>query len=518
VRFSILPMQARLPEVNDAVFLEENKWNDYGYKTTFNLHYRDTNGAAVNIGSVKIGESGLDRGTPSLPSGFEELDERFFSLGQDDTYYERLNEQGERVRDVLLRSLNDVALNLDLFRRVISEPVTRKSLLRDVAASTVRNQFHRMTQGGARLSPFRFTYVYPTNPWPNQEALRLPFAVAPESQPPTNVHVVIGRNGVGKSHLLNNITSFLIEPNPSDSHGRVEFGSDGLSGSLDLPASSQFANVISVAFSAFDDFEPLSSSLNKSREMKYSYIGLKRRIPRSGAEESNTLKDSRALAAEFGMSVKACIQEPRLTRWRRALEMLESDPIFADVEVADLANDATDDDLLRSNARELFRELSSGHKIVLLTMTRLVESTDERSLILLDEPESHLHPPLLSAFIRALSDLLINRNGVAIVATHSPVVLQEVPSDCVWKLRRSGSDVAAERPQLETFGENVGTLTQEVFGLEVTNSGFHRMLTEAVRTNDNYDAVLRAFDGKIGAEGRALVQALLATSNQQGWR
>ena len=178
--------------------------------------------------------------------------------------------------------------------------------------------------------------------------------------------------------------------------------------------------------------------------------------------------------------------------------------------MAGLAAEAGDESLLRARAREVFRGLSSGHKIVLLTVTRLVESVEERTLVLIDEPESHLHPPLLSAFIRALSELLINRNGVAIIATHSPVVLQEVPKKCVWRLRRSGDAVAAEQPQIETFGENVGTLTHEVFGLEVTDSGFHRMIADAVSDHRSYDEVLAAFNGSIGSEGRALVQALLA--------
>lgn len=63
---------------------------------------------------------------------------------------------------------------------------------------------------------------------------------------------------------------------------------------------------------------------------------------------------------------------------------------------------------------------------------------------MLDEPESHLHPPLLSAFIRSLSELLILRNGVAIIATHSPVILQEVPKRCAWILNRSGISAKAE--------------------------------------------------------------------------
>ncbi|MGN9540532.1 AAA family ATPase [Escherichia coli] len=63
--------------------------------------------------------------------------------------------------------------------------------------------------------------------------------------------------------------------------------------------------------------------------------------------------------------------------------------------------------------------MSSGHAVVLLTLTRLVATVEEKTLVLIDEPESHLHPPLLSAFIRALSDLLLD-NGLSIIATHSP--------------------------------------------------------------------------------------------------
>jgi predicted ATP-dependent endonuclease of OLD family len=158
----------------------------------------------------------------------------------------------------------------------------------------------------------------------------------------------------------------------------------------------------------------------------------------------------------------------------------------------------------------MFRRLSSGHKIVLLTITKLVQVVGERSLVLIDEPEAHLHPPLLSALIRALSDLLTERNGVAIIATHSPVVLQEVPKECVWAIRRYGYQSTADRPDIETFGENVGVLTREIFGLEVSKSGFHRALQEAVEQGLSYDEVLAQFNHRLGMEGRALARAAIA--------
>lgn len=134
----------------------------------------------------------------------------------------------------------------------------------------------------------------------------------------------------------------------------------------------------------------------------------------------------------------------------------------------------------------------------------------EKTLVFLDEPEGHLHPPLLSAFVRALSELLTDTNGVAIIATHSPVILQEVPRSCIWKLRRTGANSHAERLEVESFGADITTLTTEIFGLEVTNSGFHSLLQILVNKYHTYDAVLRALNGQLGNEGRALVRTMVA--------
>lgn len=208
-----------------------------------------------------------------------------------------------------------------------------------------------------------------------------------------------------------------------------------------------------------------------------------------GAKSITLTQQPDELTEDFIASVKACASgQKRRERWRRALRTLESDPIFEEADVTALLA-LNLDDVGRSVSR-LFRRLSSGHKIVLLTITKLVESVDERTLVLMDEPEAHLHPPLLAALIRAVSDLLTNRNGAAIVATHSPVVLQEVPRSCVWKLRRQGGGAVIERPEIETFAENVGRLTHEVFGLEVTRSGFYKMIADAISAGDDFDDMM----------------------------
>ena len=165
--------------------------------------------------------------------------------------------------------------------------------------------------------------------------------------------------------------------------------------------------------------------------------------------------------------------------------------------------------------KESFAKLSSGHKIIVLTVTKLVELTVEKSLIILDEPESHLHPPLLSSFIRSISVLMIQMNAVAIIATHSPVVIQEVPKKCVWKISRNGEVTNIERVEVETFGENVGLLTNEIFGLEVTSAGFYKMLQVVVEESDSYEDAKEKFGGELGGEAMAILRNMMHLKSQK---
>jgi ABC-type transport system involved in cytochrome c biogenesis ATPase subunit len=396
------------------------------------------------------------------------------------------------LREAILIGLRDVAASPEIWNKARLEKVTQVSLLRSVSESTVTGQFHRMTQGGARLTDYKFYFTPPQEVDVAQPPPILLFNVEPESNPPTNIHVLIGRNGIGKTYMLNRMTRALLGESGSGTFA---------SGTPEEPTTpTTFANLVSVTFSAFDPFQPFPERKDNSGGIKYSYVGLK---PFSDEGKSDKApKNLEALTDDFANSMKACRQGAKANRWRRAFEMLGSDPIFKDAEVAGLADS--------EDVSGIFGKLSSGHKIVLLTITRLVETVEERTLVLIDEPEAHLHPPLLSAFVRALSDLLINRNGVAIVATHSPVVLQEVPKCCAWKLRRNGRVVNAERPEIETFGENVGVLTREIFGLEVTPSGFHKLLGEEVDRGNPLEIIFGRFNGQLGAEARAIVRALIA--------
>ena len=92
-----------------------------------------------------------------------------------------------------------------------------------------------------------------------------------------------------------------------------------------------FANLVSVSFSAFDDFEIIPEKKDRSEGLQYSYVGLRRT---TGDSKATAPKSPQMLAKEFVESARTCGRGARLVRWSRALEMLEADPLFKEAEVA----------------------------------------------------------------------------------------------------------------------------------------------------------------------------------------
>lgn len=487
-------------------FVCEDNWDDYSFKTSFSLIVFDENGVRHEIGNLKLGIVGFESGWVSeqLPDSFSELAEKAFTLGQDEEYYKNIRKLlSEELGNQLLEKLKDVAYLKSSFDVAVKEDVFKTSLLRNVSISVIHGQYSRILKNEAPLTEFNFSYRKQQTEKSAQ--IDLSFEVTPGSFPSSNIHVLIGRNGVGKTTLLNNIVRIVIEEEADPAEVGSIFIQTNFWQETELPKD-YFSSISSVSFSAFDPFIPPTDRSDRSLGTCYFYIGLKK----SGNNVSNELKDIELLRSDFVNSLAVCFGlDSKKQRWIRAIETLESDINFAEMNLTRLGQLNRISEVKKS-AFNLVSRMSSGHTIVLLTLTKLIETIEEKTLVLIDEPESHLHPPLLSAFTRALSDLLVDRNAVAIIATHSPVVLQEVPKSCVWKLERTRNEGVSFRPENETFGENVGVLTREVFGLEVTKSGFHALLIESVEEGKTFDEIVDLYDGQLGYEGQAILRALIA--------
>ncbi len=498
---------------NNTAYLLPDGWDDFGYRTLFTLLVFDERGTKHSIGNVKIGYNNQVEGCTRdvFPPEFPGLGAEFFSLGQDADYYTNIikNLSQPLVKNLLIQ-LGDVCYTPERLALAESGKVFHTSLLRSVNYSSINEQFRRILNGEAALTEYNF--IYEKKALNDYSGVKVSFQVKPDSKPPTNIHILIGRNGVGKTTILNNMVDALI-PNRSSAEKVGFFTTPGMFGEVPLPKN-YFAGVVSVSFSAFDPFTPPDDLSSNNDEVRYHYIGLKKRA-RDNIEQKSSLKDDDEQCLSFTCSLSLCLSlSSKRRRWINAVMTLESDLNFADMNLCNLVNvydqdSSGDKAFFNEVASKLFNKMSSGHAIVLLTLTKLTETVEEKTLVLIDEPESHLHPPLLAAFTRALSDLLMNRNGLAIIATHSPVVLQEVPKSCVWLLRRTRLESIVDRPDIETFSENVGVLTREVFGLEVSKSGFHDLLTRSVNNGQSYEQILSEYGGQLGFEGKAILRSMV---------
>jgi predicted ATPase len=500
----------------ESIKLVAATWNDwFTYRTLFSATYKDTQGFSHSIGTIKIAKRGHAysdsvAGATPLPPQFSELSAEFISIVQDEDFYAKLHAHVPltQVKPVL-RALRDGAMDIAHFESFLREEFMSSSLLRFVSPVTVRTSYPRYINGGGNVA-YSFSYVARLGEDWTLDPVKLNFEVEPESTPPTNVHVIIGRNGAGKTTLLSDMAKSILARDYIEDVGHFNL-QDGRLGH-------DFANLVYVSFSAFDSSTMPVEDIPSADSTPYSYIGLQEDaevVGEHGKEKIRRNLSPDGIAARFAVAAQNIANNKDPSSWLRALRVLESDPNFRDHQIASLA-DAGRRASVYSDAMRLWEStLSSGHKIVLLAITRLVEAAQERTLVLIDEPEAHLHPPLLSAFTRALSELMQEKNSVTILATHSPVVLQEVPRKCVYTISRIGDQRVASRPDRETFGENVGTLTHAVFGLEVEDSGFLKLLVDKALQLHSYERVLAEFNDELGFEARATLRAWFANNDRE---
>ena len=494
----------------DIVVLDKSDWDDYGYRTQFYITYFDKKLERHDVGTIKIGFIGQTNSAHTanfLPESFPRLENHYFSLGQSADFYERVIALPERKGFEILEKLRDITLNRNIFEKVVEEKVLYSSLMRFASSTTIKNQFTRIIEGGLTYESFDFSYHKASQGLATNT--RFDFSVKIGSRPPTHMHVLIGRNGTGKTKLLNNMITTLV-------HNNNQSGAffDNRNPGSPLIGSNYFSGVISVSFSAFDKFTPPPDQPDSAKGLRYHHIGLKQ-INDNGLQA----KSDETLENEVLEAIETCLnQEDKRALILNSLKTLESDENFRQIGLSDLIEHSSYKEIVPKLIK-IYKEMSSGHAIILQSLSRLIAYIEEKSLILMDEPESHLHPPLLSSFTRAISNILAERNAIALIATHSPVILQEVPKSCVWKLYRIDNDIKVERPSDETFGENLGVLTSEIFGLEVSASGFHSLLRNSVKDHSKtYDQIISEYNGQIGFEGRSVLRNLIATRGKEGNR
>lgn len=499
--FQVVENRFEKPHKPPCVLLERTTWDDHDYKTLFRAFHVTGQDPPVPLGRVKILEKG--KRSPSLPSGpFETLADTFCSLGQEPQYYERLTESlGLEGAREALTALRDLALAPEVPENLRGEAGIKKSLLRFANAELARAEARRLLGLGEApaAGPLGFTFSCKLEGF--LDAHRIDFSFPPGKDDRLGrIMAIAGRNGTGKTQIVARLAQVSSGLSDDPRVGKLE--------------PEQRARVVVVSFNTFDRF---TAPRNYVPGGDYMYYGLRTPPARAGGERTrgeadidralHRLRDSVERIWKLGPSYHA--------DWRHFLGntgVFENEPGLVDPFQAP----ALDPHEMGSRIDDFIERLktaSSGHQLLVFIVTALVESVRERSLVLLDEPETHLHPRLLSTLLRLLYDMLTKRDAYAVIATHSPIVLQEIPGRSIRLLRIASRTAEGAFPSVkpyprESFGEDLEEIVLHAFGVEEGDRSYRTILEQLVGEGLDRAQIEGKFDG-LGLRAKLLLRDLL---------
>lgn len=458
--FSFLENEIQVPLNNDCFILTFNYgWNDYGYKTRYKLHYIDSNGKRTVLGNVKIMHKGTGDTSSVLPQEFYSLPSDFCSLGEDVGYYKKFKELFGSKAFVYLSELCDVALYSRIHEKFASDDVFIISLHRYNSSEKALREGRYYVYGRDMCDAFSFSLLYkPKFFLDDTKPISVTFPFKYECPAYRRMIGLIGENGTGKSTLINDVINGLIQKE------RDSF--DGLK-----PI---FAKILVISFSPFDHFPPLQNDYT----IGYDYCGL--------LKSSNELYSLQEQIEKFISDLKNVRKRGNVDNiWKHWLELAkEVVPIGILENLCDDKNE-----LIENSLKELKRfclYMSSGETIFLFSISRIMSQIRPNSLLLFDEPEQHLHPQAITKLINAILDILETYQSYAIVATHSALVIREIPSENVYVFNRNEHFLNINKIGIESFGEDISVLNNYVFKNLNESKRFEHYVANIARTN-NYD-------------------------------
>lgn len=577
-----------------CMLLISNSWDDYGYRTTFDVAYFTDVDTEVFDFSAGIKILQRTNEETYLRKHFVQLSNDYCSLGQSLEYYRTLSKLGVVTYRSILQSLRDVVFNKSIAEEFSELYGFSNSLLRFSEAEKAYKEADALFAQGSPKKPRRnrlkFRYRCRVGGAQNDHVIDFNFTDTNEGIGLSRITALIGKNGTGKTQVLANFARTM--------------SGISITGGKFSPERPPFSKVISISYSVFDEFaRPIDDLIQDVEEreillekLAYQHAQLKRRM--QGLDDvlaaATILKQSieqdmsgmneilentnhsinleiieRRISASFDLiasvndfilsqnvereqvkaeiktiSQKQLAQKQQLTRLsetkhffsyvycglRRGESILSQSEIreklFMALEIVNETNrsqqwqnvirtllEETLDPLQLENlttenfSEKLYDGLSSGQRILLLVLTEVMANIEPESVILFDEPELHLHPNAISALARAFHILLAQFNSYAIIATHSPIIIQEIPSGRVRVFHRDGNYVSVSVLGNESFGENITNIIDNVFESAGSNNNFREHFATLLEKY-SVQEIVELFHNNLSFNARAALTAL----------
>lgn len=331
---------------------------------------------------------------------------------------------------------------------------------------------------------------------------------------PKRIAVIIGKNGVGKSQTLARIASAALKGDSSLVDGETQ--------------SRPIINRL-LAYAP-------------TNEAKSAFPSDRQRRPRIWYRRFSLNRSERLMRGDgvSGLILQVARSDEHIkdnTRWEIFLHAIEAIHKWNEIWVPSVDGDYLPLRTLRSGGERSALEnygavdyrkdpvryidgvgypLSSGEISFLRFAAQTSLHIENGSLLLFDEPETHLHPNFISQMVLLLDNLLELTGSAAIIATHSVYFVREVFPAQVTVLRVDDiGNVIAERPRLRTFGADVGAISYFVFGEDEPSQLATRVEQRLLSKFDTWDALYSQYKDELSPELLGTLRDAMEAREQQ---
>lgn len=524
---------------DDAIYVYPTKgrWNDFKYKIygafevfiNGDVVYKDDILMALRVASDFENDDYLGIGNVEEAGDLElflqiNKDDFFSLLIGIDRYRNIISELGRDFAMQVLSCLNDVVLmktdakKNNIYDNAVRSYVFVKSFLRNSERFFAFNNAQDILGG---LEYENLSYIsselilrFKMDGFSNDHELKLKYSE--DNLIPKRINIIIGENGVGKSQSLNHfVRSALQQRKYKDELLDAETGSRPM-----------INRVLAIATPGETRHTfPNDNIINP--KLYYKRLVLTRN---ASSKQSRALGNSIVQLARMNKSIS------NLDRWEIFITALEEalpldkvvvplkhrqgqDPYIHITELADSWHEKSSLEIwsrIEGNTepkilgeKNLY-SMSSGQlsffKFALLSCLYI----ENGSFVLLDEPETHLHPSLISDFVRLLDNILEKTGSYSLIATHSPYLVREVARGQVHILKKTeNSCISIQQPRLKTFGANVGDISYFVFDENYDNSLSEKIIRRAKDNNISYPSIKESYSNELPAEALHYIKEAL---------
>lgn len=463
------------------VLVFNHTWNDFNIKSYFDLFYYVNKDIGHYIGAVKIihqtefcsAEINNDcyEIGQYISDKFEILSDEFCSLGQTQTYYDNIKKLFPEAYRSILWALKDCSV----FSQIEEHYRNHKqfhSLIREDKAEQILREEKYIIEGQNIESKYQFSYKFIPE-YAQGDFVDIEFEFDNNTVLANRLYAVIGKNGVGKTQFITTLPMDIANKEGSKFNSYIPI----------------FSKIIAVSNSYYDHFK----IPKKTVSFNYVYCGL-----------SKMEGDQKVILPHKDMQeslVNACKQIEKHNRIKSLKNILENILEKDTIEQFFLEESNEEDNIAflndekklsfqYNNIPSICNIISSGQNVLMYIFCNIIANIRYDSLILFDEPETHLHPNATSTLMTAIYKLIEDYKSYCIVSTHSPLIIREVLGRNVYVMEREDNYPSIRKIGLDSFGENLTVLTEEIFGNKEVAKYYQEKIRYLINQECSYERIV----------------------------